>query len=166
MVVSESTVSGSAQEAPHPALRPHNHKLKAYQGLCKARGQVLISPHRLGPRQCRGQSCNTAVALHLWPSQVTGGHWLGEAVQPSPFLSFHMPSVPLLGLWPPSGTNHPPWTRWLGGWPSQVPLPFSVLPTYPVLSRISGDKPCTLGAHPCSMSPRLLSHGLHAPLSK
>lgn len=57
-------------------------------------------------------------------------------------------------------------TCWLGGWPSQVPLPFSVLPTYPVPSRISGDKPCTLGAHPCSMSPRLLSHGLHAPLSK
>lgn len=57
-------------------------------------------------------------------------------------------------------------TRWLGGWPSQFPLPFSVLPTYPVPSRISGDKPCTLDAHPCSMSPRLLSHGLHAPLSK
>lgn len=103
-------VSGSAQEAPHPALRPHNCKLKASQGLCKARGaQVLISPHRLGPWRCRGQSCNAAVDLHLWPSQVMGGHWLGKAVQPPPFLSFHMPSVPLLGLWPPSGTNHPPW---------------------------------------------------------
>lgn len=116
LTVSESTVSGGAQDAPHPALRPSSCAQAAQrqaQGLPGPMQDSWEGSHfttsSRGPQRCRGQSCNAAVALPLWPSQVTGGHCPGEAVKPPPFLSFHMPSVPLLGLWPPSGTNHPPW---------------------------------------------------------
>lgn len=134
MAVSESIVSSGAQDAPHPALRPHNCKLKAYQGLCKARGQVLISPHHLGPPAVQGailQCCCCLVSV-----AITRDGWAlpGQGCETTSLSQFpHARCSTFVAV---AALRHKPPildTRWLGGWPSQVPLPFSVLPTHQFL---------------------------------
>ena len=150
MAVSGSVVSGGAQDAPHPALRPHSGKLKAYQGLCKTRGQVLISPHRLGPRQCL-QCCCCLVSVAI----TSDGRALpGRGCETTSLSQF--PHARCSTFAAVASLRHKPPildTRWLGGWPSQVPLPLSVLTTYqffPVSQGIS-PAPWVLTHDPCPL---------------